>query len=560
MIRVTDTTKNAYKSDSTLKDIVVRIPDASLTLTNEDILADSLELKEAIESGDNLSFQGCIASSFKIECFNLVDETLEGKWIECDIVAHVEDPADEETIPLFRGYISEVTNTTHEEFTTEIRAYDALYTINNTDVTSWYNGLTFPLTIKSMRDSFFSRMGVTQVADYLPNDGMSVNKTIEDKVIVGATIIKAICQVNGRYGRISRNGQFEYVHLVEGTEAIYPREDLFPADDLYPSAENALDNISKAYYTDISFENYRVSPINKVQLINKEGQIAAVYGSGTNVFTLKDNPLIWGKTSAQLASVAQNLYNTIHGLWYTPSEVECVGLPYVECGDFVLMAARRSIIRAYVLTRTLKGIQILTDSYTAPGDRTQPTYIPDIKTQTNANSAAITSEVSRATSAESSLNSGLTSEVNRAKGAENSISSDLSRFKAIEAEDIRATRIYAQEISTDALNAAKVYANEVTADKVTANQVNAQIASFGYVNANQVNAQIASFGYVNANQVSAIVGAFNYVTASQVTTAVNSALQGQVTCGTLRASQIQIFDGSGYTGLYTLLDRRYQRK
>ena len=78
MIRVTDTTKNAYKSDSTLKDIEVRIPGASITLKNEDILAESLELKEAIENGDNLTFTGCIAASFKIECFNLVDDTLEG--------------------------------------------------------------------------------------------------------------------------------------------------------------------------------------------------------------------------------------------------------------------------------------------------------------------------------------------------------------------------------------------------------------------------------------------------------------------------------------------------
>ena len=327
MIRVTDTTKNAYKSDSTLKDIEVRIPSASITLTNEDILAESLELKEAIESGDNLSFTGCIASSFKIECFNLVDDTLEGMWIEADIVAHTVDPDDEETIPLFRGYIDKVTNTTHEEFTTEIRAYDALYKICNADVTSWYNGLTFPITIKNMRNSFFTRVGVTQVADYLPNDSMTVNKTIDDKTISGQKIIKAICQINGRFGRINRAGKFEYVHLVEGTEALYPREDLYPDDDIYPADENALDQIAKAYYTQISFENYTVAPITKVQLVNKEGRIVGASGSGTNIFTIENNPLIWGKTTAQLNSAALNLLNTVKGLWYVPSEVSAVGLP-----------------------------------------------------------------------------------------------------------------------------------------------------------------------------------------------------------------------------------------
>lgn len=542
MIRVTDDTKSAYKNDASHKSITVRIPSANLTLTNEDILADSLELKEAIESGDNLTFQGCIASSFKIECFNLVDDTLEGEWIECDIKAD-----NTETIPLFRGYISEVTNTTHEEFTTEIRAYDALYTINNTDVTSWYNGLTFPITIKNMRDSFFSRMGVTQVADYLPNDGMSVNKTIEDKVIVGATIIKAICQVNGRYGRISRSGQFEYVHLVEGAEAIYPREDLFPADDLYPSAENALDNISKAYYTDISFENYRVAPITKVQLIDKEGQIAATYGSGTNVFTLKDNPLIWGKTSAQLASVVLNLYNTIRGLWYTPSEVECVGLPYVECGDFVLMAARRSIIRAYVLTRTLKGIQILNDSYSAPGDRKQPTYIPDIKAQTNANSAAITSEVSRATVAESGLNTSISNESSRARSAESGLQSGINneasiRANQINAVNVRCDNLSAKDAQIENLVATKASISDLNATNATVSNLSASVANIGNLVASK-----ASISDLNATNARIGTIEANYITASRVDSKIASALYN-VNTATLTCNSISLggkrFDGS----------------
>lgn len=523
MIRVTDTTKNAYKNDSTLKDVEVRIPGANITLTNADILADSLELKEAIETGENLSFQGCIASSFKIECFNLVDETLEGERIECDIVAHTGDPDDDEVIPLFRGYISEVTNTTHEEFTTEIRAYDALYTICNSDVTAWYNSLTFPITCMNMRNSFFSHFGITQVADYLPNDGLSIVKSIDDKVIVGATIIKAICQVNGRYGRISRTGQFEYVHLVEGTEALYPREDLFPDDDVYPSAENALDNISKAYYKNISFENYRVAPITKVQLINKEGQIAAVAGSGTNIFTLKDNPLIWGKTSAQLVSVAANLYNTIQGLWYTPSEVECVGLPYVECGDFVLMAARRSIVRAYVLSRTLKGIQILDDSYAAPGDKTQPTYIPDIQTQTNANSAAITTEVSRATTAESGLNTSISNE-------------RTDRINAVNNEaSIRANQINAVNVRCDNLNASKASISDLNATNATVNNLSANVANISNLVATK-----ASIGDLNA--VSARVGTIeaNYITASRVDTKIANALynvtSSHVTCNGIRVA------------------------
>lgn len=531
MIRVTDTTKNAYKSDSSHKELVVRIPSASITLTNEDILADSLELKEAIESGDNLSFQGCIAASFKIECFNLVDETLVGQWIECDITAD-----NTQTIPLFRGYISEVTNATHEEFTTTIRAYDALYKINNRDVTAWYNSLTFPISMINFRNSFFSYVGVTQVGDYLPNDGITIQKSIEDKVIVGETIIKAICQVNGRYGRINRSGLFEYVHLVEGVEALYPREDLYPANDIYPAAENALDNVAKAYYKDISFENYRVAPITKVQIVNKNGAIAATSGSGTNIFTVQNNPLVWGLSASVLTAVATNLYNTIQGLWYVPASVDCVGLPYVECGDFVMMSARRSIVRAYVLSRTLKGIQILEDSYDANGDKYQPVYIPNVQTQTNANAVAITTETTRATTAERA----------EASTRASQISAEAStRQSQINEVNVRCDNLQAKDAKIENLVATKASISDLQATNANVSNLNARVANVQSLVATKAN--ISDLNATNA-RVSNLEA--NRITVDTIDSRISRALSswsGTLRCGTLYVNGYKFTGGTYIT-------------
>jgi hypothetical protein len=517
MYSVNAETKNAYKSDTSHKEIVIRIPGADLTLTNEDIVAESLELKESIESSGNLSFQGCNAASFKIECFNLVDDTIEGKWIEADITAD-----ETQTIPLFRGYIKEVTNPTHEEFTTEIRAYDALYTINNMDVTAWYNSLTFPITVLSLRNSFFQYVGVTQVPDYLPNDGITVQKSIEDKVIMGATIIKAICQLNGRFGRISRTGLFEYVHLVEGTEALYPREDLYPDDEIYPADENALDNILKAHYKDIAFENYRVAVISKVQLINKDGQIAATSGNGNNIFTLKDNPLIWGLSQTALNAVATNLYNTIQGLWYTPAQVECVGLPYVECGDFILMSARLSIVRAYVLSRTLKGIQVLDDSFSAEGDRMQPVYVPDIQTQTNANAHNISAETTRATTAERAEANTRQSQINtEASTRQNQINAvnvrcDNLNTRAANIESLVATKASISDLSAanariDNLSASKANISDLNATNANVNNLSARVA-----NVQNLVASKASIADLNARLAGGYAASFTSVTCQQL--------------------------------------------
>lgn len=529
MISVSQTTKDAYKSDASHKMLVVRIPGAGITLTNEDILADSLELKEAIESSDNLSFQGCIASSFKVECFNLVDDTLVGERIEADITAD-----DTQTIPLFRGFISEVTNTTHEEFTTTIRAYDALYRINNKDVTAWYNSLSFPISIINFRNSFFNHVGVTQVADYLPNDGVTIQKTIDDKIIVGEKIIKAICQINGRYGRINRSGLFEYVHLVEGVEALYPREDLYPDDDIYPAAENALDNVAKAYYKDISFENYRVLPITRVQLVNKDGTIAASAGSGTNIFTVENNPLVWGLNASALSAVATNLYNTIQGLWYTPAQVDCVGLPYVECGDFVMMAARRSIVRAYVLTRTLKGIQILEDSYSADGDRQQPVYIPNVQTQTNANAVAITTETTRATTAER----------NEASTRQSQINSEAStRQSQINAVNIRCDNLSTKDAQIENLVATKASISDLQATNANVSNLNARVA-----NVQSLVATKASISDLNATNARVSNLEANRITVNTIDSRISRALDSW--SGTLRCSTLYVngykFNGGTY--------------
>jgi len=522
MVNVTDTTKNAYKRDSVTKNLEVRIPEADIILHNEDLVSQSLSLTESIESSDNLSFTGCIASVLKFKCADIVQD-LEGMWIEVDLTAE-----DTETIPLFRGYIEDQSNPSHEQNTMEITAYDALKKINEADVTSWYNGLTFPITIMNMRNSFFTHFGIDQVDDYLPNDTMTVNQTIEDKTINGAKIIKSICQINGRYGRIGRTGDFEYVHLVEGTEALYPREDLYPADDIYPSDENALDNVNKAHYTNISFENYRVQPIDKVQLIGKDGTVVAARGAGNNVFTVKDNPLIWSKSSAELASVVANLYSTVQGLWYVPADVQCVGLPYVECGDFVLMATKRSIVRAYVLNRNLTGIQALKDSYQAPGDKTQPEYKPSVQTQITANTHAINTEASVRAAA-------ITSE---ATTRQNQINSEANtRQNQINAVNVRCDTLNAEKASIGQLNAESASIRSLVADNISS--VNANIEN--------LRATKASIGELNVVRATVDTINANYITASRVDSKIASALYN-VNTSTLTCNSISLrghrFDGT----------------
>lgn len=565
MLNILEDTKQQYRNDNVHKELEIRIPSANLTLHNEDIVSESVNLTESIESGNNLSFTGCIASVFKFSCVNLVQD-IANAYLEADIIA--DDT--EETIPLFRGYVDEVTNPSHEEITTSITCYDILYKVSDYDVRSWYDSLTFPITIRNFRNSLCTRLGITQVADYLPNDSISIQKTIENKSISGVALLKYICQINGRFGQINRNGVLVYRHLVVGTEALYPSETLYPSDDIYPADENALESINKAHYKKVSFEAYRVNGITRVQLVNKDGEIVARAGSGSNAFTVQNNPLLYDLATATLNGVATNLYNSVKGLWYVPATVDSIGLPYVECGDFVLVAARYSIIRAYVLTRTLKGIQSLDDKYEAKGTLNQPTYKPNIQTQVTANASKITSEVSRAQTAERGLNTSISNESSRARSAESGLQSNINseastRANQINAVNVRCDQLNAQDAQIVNLVAQKANITDLNATNANVGNLSAQVANVNNLvaskaNISDLNATNARIGNLEATRVTANWVAANFVTASQVSTAVNSALQGTITCGELRAGSISLYDGSGYTGLYTLLDRRYQRR
>ena len=59
-----------------------------------------------------------------------------------------------------------------------------------------------------------------------------------EATISGKTIIEAICEINGAFGNIGRDGKFEYVILKAITSALYPAEDLYPREDLFPSDAN----------------------------------------------------------------------------------------------------------------------------------------------------------------------------------------------------------------------------------------------------------------------------------------------------------------------------------
>lgn len=352
-----------YQKDSIDKQ--VRIEYAGGVITNEELFSESMELTESLCSESELHFGSCEASVLKFKVANIM-QPLIGKWLT------VTETLDGNTdFPFqFGRYKVYSDKPTADRKHREIQAYDAMYDILNADVADWYNTVLpnkdSTMTMKNFRTSFIQHFGLEQEEVQLINDDMVVEKTIEPSEISGKDVITAICEINGCFGHIARNGKFRYIYLDQEIQGLYPSNDLYPADDLYPREPKST-GIGKWLYISCDYEDFLTKTISKLQIRQEKNDIGAIIGTGSNCYIIEDNFLVYGKGAENLENIAENIYGKISGIIYRPFECDAKGNPCLEVGDAVRLSTRYELIESYILKRTLKGIQALRDAYSADG-------------------------------------------------------------------------------------------------------------------------------------------------------------------------------------------------
>lgn len=331
--------------------------------TNEDIQNDSINISEALTSGDGLEFGRCESNYFTCIIHNV-----SGSLKECDLDVTVSlDGKD----PFRIGYYKVKSDKpTADRYHRKIIAYDLLYDINEKDVGPWYKDLKFPMTIKQMRDSLFKYLGVVQEEAKLVNDDITVDRTIDHENGIGAnSILTAICEINGAFGHITRDNKFRYVILQEYVEGLYPRTDLFPATNLYPKGDVVDFALERNQYNDVEYEDYSVQKIDAVVILGEDNEIAtATSTSSKNPFTLENNFLLYDLSKETLGTIAKRILTVIGHITYIPVTVECLANPCIEVGDSIRFGTNEKIIFTYVLSRTMSGLQYLQDSLESTGD------------------------------------------------------------------------------------------------------------------------------------------------------------------------------------------------
>lgn len=377
--------KEKYWDSSTDKQMVISVVGTNQKIDNSMLEIGTFALEESLCSESELKFGACEANCVKFTARNTAGNII-GKTIS------IEETIDGDSEnPMPYGVFKVASDVpTADRTKRQITAYDAIYDIINADVKSWYAGLSFPMTLKQFRDSFFAHLGIAQVETSLVNDSMTVNKTIvatqtddssavtEESAISGKTVVTAICEINGCFGNINREGKFEYVFLKAITSALYPAEDLFPADNVFPSDANT--ESMTGHYITFDYEDFQSKAITQLEIKTSEDNAGAIVGTAGNNYSITGNFLVSDKTGAELEQIANNLLPIMAQAAYTPiKSCTCVGNPCLTLGEPIRFNTTREIVETYLLQRTLTGVQSKRDSISAQGTQTHSAKVNSIR-------------------------------------------------------------------------------------------------------------------------------------------------------------------------------------
>ena len=162
-------------------------------IDNAQIVSESLTITESLCESDGLTFGECNAAQLEITVADVLQD-LTG----LEFVATVEVGGYELMLGVYivKSFVRQA-----DRRKKKITAYNRMEKFQ-VDVAEWYQSLKFPLSLKEFRTSLCEYVGVEQVDVGLPLDNMPITKTIDPQQLSGIETLKAICELNGCFGRV----------------------------------------------------------------------------------------------------------------------------------------------------------------------------------------------------------------------------------------------------------------------------------------------------------------------------------------------------------------------
>ncbi len=197
-------------------------------------------------------------------------------------------------------------------------------------------------------------------------------------------LLEGCVELKGCFGRMNRYGYFQFLSLYHAViHGLFPNPNLFPADSLFPMDADSMtedtnymavideDEMISLWYEEyfIAYGGITCTYLSSEVLDENNNPVAITYenvwenDSRMLMYDVSNNAIIRGGiyTAAQITALLTPLVTALQGLKFYPSDISCVGLPYIEAGDWALASMYGNKVLNLCLSRTLDGIQGMRD-------------------------------------------------------------------------------------------------------------------------------------------------------------------------------------------------------
>ena len=323
---------------------VLRLKDgAELTGGSPGSAVKSLTLHTAVNAGQEFTIGSAFSDYIEAEIWADPGGSLQITAGDALTYYRQDDAGNRTKVGVF--YAEKPTRTKRNSY--KVTAYDTMSKLD-ADFSGWLhaNQAQFPKTIWQLVQLACQRAGVTLASSSLPINGSYSVQAFYADDLTCRQIISWAAEAAGCYAHMNADGKLQFLTYTDKRSTVKITPD---------GASN-----STAYYADsLSYEDYAVKAIEKVQIRQSDSDVGVIYPdstTATNTYAVQGNLLLTTGTEANLKSVVQNLYNVLKNVTYTPCKVSVPSSSGLACGQIVhVKDARGREFDTYLMSATISS-------------------------------------------------------------------------------------------------------------------------------------------------------------------------------------------------------------
>lgn len=303
----------------------------------------SLTLHTAVNAGQEFTIGSAFSDYIEAEIWADPDGSLQITAGDALTYYRQDDAGSRTKVGVF--YAEKPTRTKRNSY--KVTAYDTMSKLD-ADFSGWLraNQAQFPKTIWQLVQLACQRAGVALASSSLPINGSYSVQAFYADDLTCRQIISWAAEAAGCYAHMNADGKLQFLTYTDKRSTVKITPD---------GASN-----STAYYADsLSYEDYTVKAIEKVQIRQSDSDVGVIYPdstTATNTYAVQGNLLLTTGTEANLKSVAQNLYNVLKNVTYTPCKVAVPSSSGLACGQIVhVKDARGREFDTYLMSATISS-------------------------------------------------------------------------------------------------------------------------------------------------------------------------------------------------------------